>query len=290
MKMKPRLQRVSAVWVVVVEAPVRRCWRHAGQGVRGGGEVFCVQNMGRDRNKICKIPIATSFWALYAWNSSKTTWEVSQNILWFSFELYFFSVGGSLLFMKALSHFPAWEFLSKKTLLWFFSNRNHSEGLDGNHNYPSYIWKSCGRGKKCNFHCKSIRKEFCFIIAVVFFLADCSSFQFSCILDRIKEYFYSTIFRWKIQLWWIMSVAQWFFLLLSPKPRSFTGVCGGWPCFNPPVSSSTEILLWIATKIISSRSPIFVDMKPLYTRVEQILSWYFQWMRDTSHMNIVWGP
>ena len=38
MKMKPRLQRVSAVWVVVVEAPVRRCWRHAGQGVRGGGD------------------------------------------------------------------------------------------------------------------------------------------------------------------------------------------------------------------------------------------------------------
>ena len=61
-----------------------------------------------------------------------------------------------------------------------------------------------------------------------------------------------------------MSVAHWFFLLLSPKPRSFTGVCGGWSCFNPPVSSSTEILLWIATKIISSRSPIFSDMKPLY--------------------------
>ena len=38
MKMKPRLQRVSAVWVVVVEAPVRRCWRHAGQGVRRGGD------------------------------------------------------------------------------------------------------------------------------------------------------------------------------------------------------------------------------------------------------------
>ena len=108
----------------------------------------------------------------------------TKYIVIFSFELYFFSVSGSLLFMKALSHFPAWEFLSKKTLLWFFSNRNHSEGLDGNHNYPSYIWKSCGRGKKCNFHCKSIRKEFCFIIAVVFFLADCSSFQFSCILDR----------------------------------------------------------------------------------------------------------
>ena len=92
----------------------------------------------------------------------------TKYIVIFSFELYFFSVSGSLLFMKALSHFPAWEFLSKKTLLWFFSNRNHSEGLDGNHNYPSYIWKSCGRGKKCNFHCKSIRKEFCFIIAVFF--------------------------------------------------------------------------------------------------------------------------
>ena len=38
MKMKPRLQRVSAVWVVVVEAPVRTCWRHAGQGVRRGGD------------------------------------------------------------------------------------------------------------------------------------------------------------------------------------------------------------------------------------------------------------
>ena len=95
----------------------------------------------------------------------------TKYIVIFSFELYFFSVGGPLLFMKALSHFPAWEFLSKKTLLWLLSSRNHSKGLDGNHNYPSYIWKSCGRGKKCNFHCKSIRKEFCFIIAVVFFFS-----------------------------------------------------------------------------------------------------------------------